>query len=106
MASSGKNRGTDYTNLRRLTEHDRKKEIKRGNEFAVVAQGLTAGSGASFKRRLSGPAYMKLESIFQKYERATSAKACNPLFLLMNSVGWLMGLEPTTTGITILDSTN
>ena len=22
------------------------------------------------------------------------------------SVGWLMGLEPTTTGITILDSTN
>jgi len=24
----------------------------------------------------------------------------------VNSVGWLMGLEPTTTGITILDSTN
>jgi hypothetical protein len=23
-----------------------------------------------------------------------------------NAVGWLMGLEPTTTGITILDSTN
>jgi hypothetical protein len=23
-----------------------------------------------------------------------------------NSLGWLMGLEPTTTGITILDSTN
>jgi len=23
-----------------------------------------------------------------------------------DSVGWLMGLEPTTTGITILDSTN
>jgi len=22
------------------------------------------------------------------------------------SLGWLMGLEPTTTGITILDSTN
>lgn len=26
--------------------------------------------------------------------------------LLKHSVGWLMGLEPTTTGITILDSTN
>ena len=25
---------------------------------------------------------------------------------LTYSVGWLMGLEPTTTGITILDSTN
>jgi hypothetical protein len=25
---------------------------------------------------------------------------------LLYSVGWLMGLEPTTTGITILDSTN
>jgi len=24
----------------------------------------------------------------------------------LHSVGWLMGLEPTTTGITILDSTN
>ncbi len=27
-------------------------------------------------------------------------------FLHEFSVGWLMGLEPTTTGITILDSTN
>jgi hypothetical protein len=25
---------------------------------------------------------------------------------LLNLLGWLMGLEPTTTGITILDSTN
>ena len=25
---------------------------------------------------------------------------------MSNCVGWLMGLEPTTTGITILDSTN
>ena len=25
---------------------------------------------------------------------------------LLIDVGWLMGLEPTTTGITILDSTN
>jgi hypothetical protein len=25
---------------------------------------------------------------------------------LMIYLGWLMGLEPTTTGITILDSTN
>ena len=24
----------------------------------------------------------------------------------VSSLGWLMGLEPTTTGITILDSTN
>ena len=24
----------------------------------------------------------------------------------LNCLGWLMGLEPTTTGITILDSTN
>ncbi len=26
--------------------------------------------------------------------------------LLVEFLGWLMGLEPTTTGITILDSTN
>jgi hypothetical protein len=26
--------------------------------------------------------------------------------LVQDLVGWLMGLEPTTTGITILDSTN
>src|SRR4051794_19641860 len=26
--------------------------------------------------------------------------------ILMKFLGWLMGLEPTTTGITILDSTN
>ena len=25
---------------------------------------------------------------------------------MKNLMGWLMGLEPTTTGITILDSTN
>lgn len=25
---------------------------------------------------------------------------------VLNFLGWLMGLEPTTTGITILDSTN
>jgi hypothetical protein len=29
-----------------------------------------------------------------------------PFVFTTNSVGWLMGLEPTTTGITILDSTN
>jgi hypothetical protein len=34
-----------------------------------------------------------------KHELATSLFAAN-------SLGWLMGLEPTTTGITILDSTN
>ena len=28
------------------------------------------------------------------------------LLISLNSLGWLMGLEPTTTGITILDSTN
>jgi hypothetical protein len=30
---------------------------------------------------------------------------CKTIYCL-NSLGWLMGLEPTTTGITILDSTN
>ena len=34
--------------------------------------------------------------------RAVSKKC----FIYMDLVGWLMGLEPTTTGITILDSTN
>jgi integrase len=33
MASSGKNGGTDYTNLRRLTEHDRKKAAEEGIAF-------------------------------------------------------------------------
>ncbi len=28
------------------------------------------------------------------------------LGFVFDAVGWLMGLEPTTTGITILDSTN
>ena len=41
-----------------------------------------------------------------KRQKGYKLNACNPLFLLLNSVGWLMGLEPTTTGITILDSTN
>ena len=39
-------------------------------------------------------------------QKGYKREACNPLFLILNSVGWLMGLEPTTTGITILDSTN
>ena len=35
-------------------------------------------------------------------------KACYVLNskLVIFNMGWLMGLEPTTTGITILDSTN
>ena len=35
-------------------------------------------------------------------------KACHELHsrLSLLYLGWLMGLEPTTTGITILDSTN
>ncbi len=35
-------------------------------------------------------------------KKALQANACQGLGIL----GWLMGLEPTTTGITILDSTN
>lgn len=35
-----------------------------------------------------------------------SHNAVSPNFYCLNSLGWLMGLEPTTTGITILDSTN
>ena len=30
----------------------------------------------------------------------------SPLERALNVLGWMMGLEPTTTGITILDSTN
>jgi hypothetical protein len=30
----------------------------------------------------------------------------SPLARALNLLGWMMGLEPTTTGITILDSTN
>ena len=36
-------------------------------------------------------------------KKATSGVAH---FIAMRTMGWLMGLEPTTTGITILDSTN
>ena len=43
-------------------------------------------------------------------ERGQNKKGYKPKHvtfdLLLNSLGWLMGLEPTTTGITILDSTN
>jgi hypothetical protein len=35
-------------------------------------------------------------------EKGFTRYPVNPL----NLMGWLMGLEPTTTGITILDSTN
>ena len=40
--------------------------------------------------------------------RAPKKKACYRLDsrLFLYYLGWLMGLEPTTTGITILDSTN
>ncbi len=34
------------------------------------------------------------------YARTVIERKC------LNLLGWLMGLEPTTTGITILDSTN
>ena len=33
-------------------------------------------------------------------------KGCKQCLQPFTFVGWLMGLEPTTTGITILDSTN
>ena len=35
-------------------------------------------------------------------QTAEKKKAALGGFLLTNSLGWLMGLEPTTTGITIL----
>ena len=35
-----------------------------------------------------------------------SAKSPEDRANCLNEMGWLMGLEPTTTGITILDSTN
>jgi hypothetical protein len=37
---------------------------------------------------------------------ATNANGPEGPFAEVKLVGWLMGLEPTTTGITILDSTN
>jgi hypothetical protein len=45
------------------------------------------------------------------YTAATQAENEKPHYqedsgVALNSLGWLMGLEPTTTGITILDSTN
>ena len=42
--------------------------------------------------------YMRIQCATQK--RAPALK------LARYEMGWLMGLEPTTTGITILDSTN
>jgi hypothetical protein len=44
-------------------------------------------------------------SLESKKMEAKNKKAAQGGFLL-NFLGWLMGLEPTTTGITILDSTN
>jgi hypothetical protein len=38
----------------------------------------------------------------RKKQKRRSLEDCSALHIL----GWLMGLEPTTTGITILDSTN
>jgi hypothetical protein len=57
----------------------------------------------SLTRRVSGYCYtifQELEFIFQKNKKGYKPKACNPI-LLLNSLGWLMGLKPTTTGITI-----
>jgi hypothetical protein len=39
-------------------------------------------------------------------QAAQSKKPDLAIGLLPEFLGWLMGLEPTTTGITILDSTN
>jgi hypothetical protein len=38
--------------------------------------------------------------------RRQKQKARQSRAFCLNRLGWLMGLEPTTTGITILDSTN
>ena len=45
---------------------------------------------------------------FIKLNTGNKAKSptCNGWAECLIYVGWLMGLEPTTTGITILDSTN
>ena len=54
--------------------------------------------------------YLKKEEEKRKRKRKRKKKkgyAPERVTLLsLNSLGWLMGLEPTTTGITILDSTN
>ena len=52
------------------------------------------------RKNLHG-AYMRGGSNAEK-QNGLGAEAPRPLI----SLGWLMGLEPTTTGITILDSTN
>ena len=38
--------------------------------------------------------------------RGVSARQTSAMLAGQNLVGWLMGLEPTTTGITIRDSTS
>ena len=52
--------------------------------------------------------YISVQRRIRETEKISAEKQKSPskrafLFLIL---GWLMGLEPTTTGITILDSTN
>ena len=56
---------------------------------------------SSIPRKNLHSAYMPDSSRAEK-QNGPGAEAPRPLIYL----GWLMGLEPTTTGITILDSTN
>ncbi len=51
-----------------------------------------------------------LQAVYQQQficrRKALIYKEINDLDTKSKGMGWLMGLEPTTTGITILDSTN
>ena len=49
---------------------------------------------------IAGRPAARIQAILKK------KKPCNSLNCKAFYLGWLMGLEPTTTGITILDSTN
>jgi DNA-binding transcriptional regulator YiaG len=65
--------------------------------------------GAVSKQTLRGLMRLASRRLSHSTQRtAKNKKACYRLNSRLFNVymGWLMGLEPTTTGITILDSTN
>ena len=110
-------RGSCYRSWRGLTNQIQRVRINMrllpaaGGNQALTAQPCTS-AGAEEEvlpvAECMSPKMLRKSSYIRPYIDHQVERACyyfysgKPLI----SLGWLMGLEPTTTGITILDSTN
>ncbi len=92
----------------------RSREQARSDVFDYIERVYNRTRSHSALGYISRIQFEKLRSVVHRTGSSPNAACKKALVSLENktwrgfggSVGWLMGLEPTTTGITILDSTN